>query len=65
MIKISKPTKAQLQHDGYLVVVAFVGSFLSVWTAQPDKFSKSALIGALTAAIAAVVTLVKSFITDF
>jgi hypothetical protein len=62
-VKISTPTQAQLKHDAYLVVVAFVATALSVWQAQPDSFSKSAAIAAVTAGVAAVVTVVKSILT--
>ena len=63
IFKVSAPTKSQLQHDAWLVFTAFIAAFLTVWQAQPDKFSKSAAIAALTAAIAAVVTVGKSILT--
>lgn len=63
--QISKPTKAQLQHDAYLVVTAFVSSAIVVWQGQPDKFSKAAVIAAITAGIAAVITVAKSIVTTF
>lgn len=62
-IKISKPTKAQIQHDAYLVVIAFVGTAFTVWQVQPDKFSKAAAVAAVTAGVAAVITVVKSIFT--
>ena len=62
-VKVSKPTEAQAKHDAYLVVVAFVTTGLTVWQAQPDKFSKAAGIAVLTAGVAAVVTVVKSIFT--
>lgn len=62
-VKFGKPTKAQLQHDAYLVVVAFLGAFLTSWQVQPDKFSKAGLIAAATAGVAAVITIAKSVLT--
>jgi len=62
-INISKPTKAQIQHDVYLVVVAFVTAGFASWQYQPNKFSKAAAIGAIGAGVAAVVTVIKSIVT--
>jgi len=62
-INISKPNKTQIQHDVYLVVVAFITAGFASWQYQPNKFSKAALIGAIGAGVAAVVTVVKSIIT--
>lgn len=62
-VKFSKPTKAQLQHDAYLVATAFVTAAIASWQVQPDKFSKAAIVAAVTAGIAAVVTVVKSIFT--
>jgi hypothetical protein len=63
--KISKPTTAQIKHDLYLVVVAFVTSGLAVWQVQPNKFSKAAGLAAVVAGFAAVVTVVKSIVTTW
>jgi hypothetical protein len=62
-IKISKPTKTQVQHDLYLVATAFVAAAISAWQVQPDKFSKTAAVAAVTAGIAAVITIGKSILT--
>lgn len=64
MFQISKPTKEQILHTLELVVVTFVISFATVWTAQPDPFSKAALIAGLAAGGAAIYRLVKSLITS-
>lgn len=63
MFKISKPTKAQVIRSVEMVIVAFVFSFGSVWTSQPDPFSKSAVLAAIAAAGVAVYNVVKSIIT--
>ena len=63
VIKLSAPTKKQLQHDSWVVVSAFVGSFVAAWQVQPNKFSKAAIVGAAGAGIAAAVTVVKSIVT--
>lgn len=62
-IKISKPTNEQIKHDVYLVVVAFVGTFIAAWQNQPDPTSKAAVVAGWTAGIAAVITVVKSIVT--
>ena len=62
-INISKPTKAQIQHDVYLVVVAFITAGFASWQYQPNKLSKAAVVAAIGAGVAAVVTVVKSIIT--
>lgn len=62
-IKVSLPTSAQLKHDAWLVVTAFVGSAFAVWQGQPDKFNKAVLVAAFTAGVAAVVTVLKSVFT--
>lgn len=63
MFKFSKPTKAQLQHDAWLVLTAFVAATVAAWQGQPDKFTKAAAIAALTAGVAAVLTVGKSIVT--
>jgi hypothetical protein len=62
-IKFSKPTTAQIKHDVYLVVVAFITAFWASYQYQPNKFSKAAVIAGATAGIAAVITVVKSIVT--
>lgn len=62
-VKVSKPTEDQIKHDVYLVVVAFGTTFLVAWQGQPDPLSKAGLVAAWTAAVAAVVTVVKSIFT--
>ena len=61
--QLSMPTKSQLRHDLYLVVVAFIATGLTVWQVQPDKFGKAAAVAAITAGFAAVVTVIKSIFT--
>lgn len=63
MFQISKPTKAQVIKTVELVIVAFVATFSSVWTAQPDPFTKAAVVAALAAAGAAVYGVIKSLVT--
>ena len=63
--QISKPTTAQLKHDAWVIVSAFIAAGLTAWQIQPDKFSKSALIAVVTAGVAAVITVGKSIITTF
>lgn len=62
-IKISAPTKKQMQHDLYLIVSAFVAAAIATWQVQPDKFGKAAAVAGVTAGIAAVVSVVKSIAT--
>lgn len=63
MFKISTPTKSQLQHDAYLVVVAFLTAAFASWQVQPNTFSKATVIAAVAAGVAAVVTVAKSIFT--
>lgn len=63
MFQISKPTKDQLIHTVELTIVTFVISFATVWTAQPDPFSKAAVIAGLAAGGAAIYRVIKSLIT--
>jgi hypothetical protein len=62
-VKVSAPTKSQLQHDAWLVVTAFVGTAFAAWQLQPNKLSKAGLIAAGAAGIAAAVTVLKSIFT--
>lgn len=63
MFQVSKPTKDQIIHTVELTIVTFVISFATVWTAQPDPFSKAAVIAGLAAGGAAIYRLIKSLIT--
>jgi len=63
VVSFSAPTKKQLQHDAWVVVSAFAGSFFAAWQIQPNKLSKAALVAAAGAGIAAAVTVVKSICT--
>ncbi|MGO4470322.1 hypothetical protein AB4Y95_00085 [Arthrobacter sp. M-10] len=63
MFQISKPTKDQILHTVELTVVTFVISFATVWTAQPDPFSKAAVIAGLAAGGAAIYRVIKSLLT--
>jgi len=62
-IDISTPTKAQLKHDAWLTVAAFIGSFVTAWQVQPDKISRAALVAGISAGISAAVTVIKSIVT--
>lgn len=62
-IQISKPTKAQIKHDVWVVISAFVAGFVASWQVQPNKLSKAALVAGVAAGCAAAVTVVKSIIT--
>jgi hypothetical protein len=63
VVSFSAPSKKQLQHDAWLIVVAFVGSFFAAWQVQPNKASKAAWVAAACAGFAAAVTVVKSICT--
>ena len=63
IIKISAPTKKQLQHDAWVVVSAFVGGFIASWQIQPNQLSKAAIVAAVSAGFAAAITVVKSIVT--
>jgi len=63
VINVSAPTKKQLLHDLWLVVVAFGGSFFAAWQIQPNKLSKAAVVAGVGAGIAAAVTVLKSIFT--
>lgn len=63
IFKFSTPTKSQLKHDAWLVLTAFVGAFAATWQVQPDRFSKAAVVAAVTAGVAAVITVGKSILT--
>lgn len=62
-IKISKPTKSQIQHDLWLIGTTFVTAAFVSWQLQPNKFSKAAAVAAVTAGVAAVITIGKSILT--
>jgi len=62
-INISKPTKQQIQHDIWVICSAFVGGFIASWQVQPNQLSKSAIVAAAAAGLAAAITVVKSIIT--
>lgn len=62
MFQISAPTKKQLIHALELATVTFVGTFVMVWTKQPDPFSKAAVIAALSGGVAALYGIAKGIL---
>ena len=64
LISVSLPTQRQVVKGLELVVLAFVGTFVATWVQQPDPFSKAAVIAAYAAAMVAIYTLLKSFLTS-
>jgi hypothetical protein len=64
MFQISKPSKAQVIKTAELVIVVGVATFASVWTAQPDPFTKAAVVASLAAAGAAIYGVIKSVVTN-
>lgn len=63
MFQISKPTKQQVIRTVEVAVVTFVLSFVTVWGAQPDPFTKAAVMAGLTAGGTALYQLIKSLLT--
>lgn len=63
VINVGAPTKKQIQHDAWLTLVAFGGSFFAAWQIQPNKLSKAAVVASVGAGVAAAVTVLKSICT--
>jgi len=60
IVSLSKPTTQQVKHDAWLVIVAFLSTFLATWD---GSFTKTALKSGAVAGVSAVVTLLKSLTT--
>lgn len=60
MLKISLPTKKQLVSDLERTLFLGISVFLAVWIKTPHPLSEAGILGGLTAAGAAIYSLVKS-----
>lgn len=63
IIQLSMPTKSQVIKGIEIVVLAFIVTFVTTWSQQPDPFSKAAILAACAAAITAIYVLLKDFLT--
>lgn len=63
VLRFSKPTKSQVLDSAERIIVTFIGAAVAVWLAQPDKFTKAAVVAAITAGGVAVYQVLKSFFT--
>jgi len=60
LVSLGKPTKEQLKHDGWLIVVAFLSTFATTWD---GSLSKTAIKAGAVAGVSAAITVAKSIVT--